>query len=219
MWQEILSLIESGGWIMLPLALVSIASWYWMLCLFKKLYFSCRRSAYYEREITERLIKGEGYGTIRNWLHGKPGIVPKIVHYSLDETNHDYHQVKFCFDEARSAEINLIDKEFGVLKSLTKTAPLLGLLGTVIGMVETFNVFGLGFLNGADLMALGISKALVTTQIGLLVALPGIFGIQYLKGLRDRLDQTIGQLDFHLKSLNIKQELSQTAFDFDQETA
>ena len=206
--REISSLFEAGGTIIFALVLVAFAIFFWIFAIFQKLYFSCLRSRYYENEIAQRLNNGDSYESIHTWLSDKTGIVPKILNYSLADRGEDYSEIKHCFDEARDAEINQIDKEFGVLKALVKSAPLLGLLGTVIGMVDSFSVFNLDFLSGPDLIAHGISKALITTQIGLIIALPGLFGLQYLKSLRDKLDRTIGQLDFHLKSLSIKQKIS-----------
>ena len=57
---------------------------------------------------------------------------------------------------------------------LAAAAPLLGLLGTVTGMVETFRVIGLYGMGNAQAMASGIKAALITTQAGLLVAIPGL---------------------------------------------
>lgn len=61
-------------------------------------------------------------------------------------------------------------------------APLLGLLGTVQGMIETFDTLALSRLSPpADIMSSGISKAMLTTQMGLLVSLPGLFMHRVLK--------------------------------------
>lgn len=64
---------------------------------------------------------------------------------------------------------------------LAATAPLLGLFGTVSGMVETFKVIGMYGMGNAQAMASGIKEAMITTQAGLLVAIPGIFIGQMLK--------------------------------------
>ncbi|GAB4295378.1 MAG: hypothetical protein Kow0090_10280 [Myxococcota bacterium] len=66
-------------------------------------------------------------------------------------------------------------RHLGAIASLTAVAPLLGLLGTVSGMIETFEVIsGAG---GGDIASLssGISKALITTEAGLIIAIPGLF--------------------------------------------
>ena len=68
-----------------------------------------------------------------------------------------------------------LDRSLAVISSLAGVAPLLGLLGTVIGMIETFNVISIFGTGNAKAMANGISVALITTETGLLVAIPGVF--------------------------------------------
>lgn len=66
------------------------------------------------------------------------------------------------------------------LAALIAAAPLIGLLGTVLGMIETFDAVGNKYADTADLVAKGISKALVTTQAGLVSAIPGTFALAHL---------------------------------------
>ena len=69
----------------------------------------------------------------------------------------------------------LIWKHLTEINVLAAAAPLLGLLGTVSGMIETFEVVQLYGTGNAHALAAGISEALITTQTGLLVAIPGLF--------------------------------------------
>ncbi len=93
-------------------------------------------------------------------------------------------------DMAREAETAEFFGHFRVLSALVAAAPLFGLLGTVIGMIATFNaVSGSGETDA--MIADGISKALVTTQAGLAVALPGTFAIVHLKRLFKQLKNII----------------------------
>jgi len=73
------------------------------------------------------------------------------------------------------------ERERLVLAALTAAAPLLGLMGTVTGMILTFG--GVSAMTGdtAAVVAGGISQALITTQVGLVVALPGVFGLAHLR--------------------------------------
>ena len=82
----------------------------------------------------------------------------------------------------RSAE-----RHVGLLAACTAVAPLLGLLGTVTGMMVTFDAVGRPGV-GSDIAAQvsgGISSALLTTQIGLVIAIPGVFGIARLQRMRE----------------------------------
>jgi len=79
-------------------------------------------------------------------------------------------------DEAILAEIPALERGTGLIKLLAATAPLLGLLGTVTGMIVTFQSISLFGTGDPKLMAGGISQALVTTVLGLVVAIPLLFG-------------------------------------------
>lgn len=81
-----------------------------------------------------------------------------------------------------------VRRDVVALKALTAAAPLLGLLGTVTGMVDLFTAVAGPGAEGATLVAGGISRALITTQFGLLAALPGVFGLLYIGRLRSRVD-------------------------------
>jgi biopolymer transport protein ExbB len=89
----------------------------------------------------------------------------------------------------------LLRRHLAVIGVLASIAPLLGLLGTVTGMMATFDVIALFGTGNARAMAGGISEALLTTQSGLLVAIPGLYMSIYLnrraERLEDQLDETV----------------------------
>ena len=84
-------------------------------------------------------------------------------------------------------------------------APLLGLLGTVSGMMDTFNVISLFGTGNAKGMADGISIALITTQAGLVIAIPGLYMSVYLRRhahrLENKLNENILIIKRHIRSL------------------
>jgi len=85
-----------------------------------------------------------------------------------------------------------------MLAVLVAVAPLLGLLGTVLGMVGTFQAVGVRHADTAVMVADGIGQALVTTQIGLVAALPGTFALAYLQRLLRRLANDIDRCESYL---------------------
>ena len=91
---------------------------------------------------------------------------------SLDEEE----LVQLKLDEAVLAEMPAIERGNGLIKLLAATSPLLGLLGTVTGMILTFQAISLFGTGDPKLMAGGISQALITTVLGLVVAIPLLFG-------------------------------------------
>ena len=82
----------------------------------------------------------------------------------------------------------LARRDLGILAAFTAAAPLVGLLGTVLGMVETFDAVSEIAGEPGRRMAGGIRQALVTTQFGLLIAIPGVFGLARLQRLAREVD-------------------------------
>lgn len=83
-------------------------------------------------------------------------------------------------------DLDWIDRDILLLTALTASAPLLGLLGTVAGMVTTFEAVSSGDGYSPSAVSSGISQALITTQFGLIIAIPGLFGRARLCRLADR---------------------------------
>jgi biopolymer transport protein ExbB len=102
--------------------------------------------------------------------------------------------------DAAVARINRrMTRSLAVIGVLAAMAPLMGLLGTVTGMITTFDVLAIFGTGNAKAMAGGISESLITTQTGLIVAIPGL----YMKGFLDRraehLSQRIQRMGLYLK--------------------
>jgi biopolymer transport protein ExbB len=116
-------------------------------------------------------------------------VLSAVEGVSLDEE--ELLQLKL--DEAVLAEMPALERGNGVIKLLAATSPLLGLLGTVTGMILTFQAISLFGTGDPKLMAGGISQALVTTVLGLVVAIPLLFShsvIAYMsRAMIQRLDE------------------------------
>lgn len=134
----------------------------------------------------------------REWIR-KPetakGRIGEIIAYTQDGVT-GMDQVRNRFAEIRLALLAMIERRTTFLGTLVAAAPLLGLLGTVMGMLQTF--FGISTSGGSEtagVVASGISEALVTTQAGLMVALPGLFLVMLIHRQRQNLDATITRLE------------------------
>ena len=123
------------------------------------------------------------------------GRVREIIEYTQrDATSGE--QVRNRFDEIRLALVALIERRTVFVSTLVAAAPLMGLLGTVLGMLQTF--FGISTSGGtetAGVVAAGISEALVTTQTGLTIALPGLFIVMIIQRQRTQLEAKIARLE------------------------
>jgi biopolymer transport protein ExbB len=93
-----------------------------------------------------------------------------------------------------------IERGLGIISVLAKAAPLMGLLGTVIGMIKTFSVMMVAATSDPRALSSGISIALIATEVGLVVALPGVLGMSWLSRRAQVLEEEI-----HLASLRLRQ--------------
>ena len=91
------------------------------------------------------------------------------------DTSNNVDNLELILDEAITREVPVLEKGLSLIKLLAAVAPLLGLLGTVTGMIATFQSISLFGTGDPKLMASGISQALVTTMLGLYVAIPLLF--------------------------------------------
>ena len=104
--------------------------------------------------------------------------------------------------QSRIAEgMGLLRKDFVVLAAFTAVAPLLGLLGTVMGMIDTFDAVSVVSGDTGSRVAAGISRALITTQFGLVVALPGVFGMARLHRMMSYAQVLMSECQAHVVTL------------------
>ena len=101
------------------------------------------------------------------------------------------------FRGVRGAELAPVNRDLKVMRVCIAAAPLLGLLGTVTGMLETFGALATGSGGDKTMAAIskGISEALITTETGLVVALPGLFFQYLLSRMRDNYDAFLQRLE------------------------
>ena len=122
------------------------------------------------------------------------GRVYRIMRFCLS-SHDDLKETKRRFDLVRSGDNSFLKRRIRFLYVLVSASPLIGLLGTVIGMLQTFS--GLSMQDGykIDLVAGGISQALVTTQAGLLVAIPALAMVHLLQRRKKDWLQCINRLE------------------------
>jgi biopolymer transport protein ExbB len=110
----------------------------------------------------------------------------RILWISLSNRGVKRSVLKEILEEEGRQEVAHMDRFIGVLGVIAAITPLLGLLGTVIGMIEVFQQISLVGVGKADVLAGGISKALNTTAFGLSVAIPSMVAYRYYESRVDR---------------------------------
>ncbi|HEX5133502.1 MAG TPA: MotA/TolQ/ExbB proton channel family protein [Candidatus Krumholzibacteria bacterium] len=184
LWWRLLDYARAGGWIMIPLGLASCAMW--MLIVERLMAF--RRFSGGDLRIQDavRAIRGE---TVNTFGHGvRATLVREYMRIRTGDPELDRHMLRQCALKMRPG----INRFLPIIAVLGSIAPLLGLLGTVIGMIATFEVISTYGTGNAKAMANGISIALVTTEAGLLVAIPGLL---LSAGLARRASKLLRNLD------------------------
>lgn len=132
------------------------------------------------------------------WIH-KPetaeGRVGEIIRYTLENVRTS-RQFRNRFEEVRQSILHDSQRSVTFLNSLIAAAPLMGLLGTVIGMLTTFSgIAEQGGGDTVDLVASGVSEALITTQTGLAIALPGIFLVLIIRNRVRTIEAALARLE------------------------
>jgi len=170
LWDEALRVWLGGGWCMVPIAVTAILMFY--LGLRIRFRFADKGFQSVPEQVWRRWLRipEDREGPIGRLIHGVAGI-------------DDVSRMALAFDELRATELAPFRRDLKVMKVCVAAAPLLGLLGTVTGMLGTFQALaeGAGGDQTMGQVAKGISEALITTETGLIVALPGVF-FGYLLG-------------------------------------
>ena len=112
-----------------------------------------------------------------------PKAFRELIRYTQDEVN-SLADIEGRFREVEAAKVPEVDRRLVFLNIMVVSAPLFGLLGTVLGMLLTFKAIGIGGSSTSEVIAKGISEALVATQTGMMVAIPGLLMAHLIKRRR-----------------------------------
>lgn len=192
--EQAIPLWLAGGWAMIPLALNAL-----LLCSKAvELRFALGGKGYLQRRWritgTRKTRKLGPEEMERNALVARDYLRSRDVNLAAEPTPAD---ISNAFEEVRTVELPPIERDLRFLKIAMSAAPLWGLLGTVSGMLATFAglAAGGGGDKTMDKVASGISEALITTQTGLMVAIPGYFFHYYLSQHRARYEIFLANLE------------------------
>lgn len=164
LWDKATEIWISGGWAMWFIALIAVAMFgmglHVHLRLVEKGFLSVPESRW------------------RRWIdhpNERTGPIGRLLDFVTGGTT--IRETAFYFEQLHANETPPFERDLRVMKICVSAAPLVGLLGTVTGMLATFDALATG--SGGDktmsLVASGISEALVTTETGLVIAIPGLF--------------------------------------------
>jgi len=165
------SYFAKGGPVMWPLLVLSILAvvvvvWRWLA-----LRAATRNSASLMSALRERLVARDPMGAVAV-CDAHPGSVSNIVRAGLLRLGRPKDEIELALQDASAHELMVLERGLPVLATVAMIAPLLGFLGTVTGMINSFDALAAVGLNNPAAVASGISEALITTAAGLIIAIP-----------------------------------------------
>jgi biopolymer transport protein ExbB len=178
--------IVRGGPVMIPIGALALA----ILIMVVERFLTFRREHTDADKLMEKVMKQWSKGLKAEALkfcETTPGPVARMLLIGLEQHQKGKKVVEESLHEQHLEELPRLEKYLSVIGVLAAAAPLLGLLGTVSGMISTFQV--ITYYGGGDprLLAGGISEALITTQAGLIIAIPALLLHNYLSNRADKI--------------------------------
>ena len=118
----------------------------------------------------------------------------RILLKGIENFGKDRDIIKEKIEEVGRREAQQLEKGCGILGTVASISPLLGLLGTVFGMIKVFHVISEKGVGNASYLSGGISEALITTAAGLLIAIPVLVAYKYFLS---RVENLVSQMEEH----------------------
>jgi len=177
-----LSILEKGGPIMWVLLLMSLISF---IIFIERVLFLHRGQIRSSEFVTgiKNIVRKQRLVEALTLCEETPGPVPSLVKASLLHFGEKEEKIRYEIQEAALVEIPVLEKRLGTLVALAKSAPLVGLLGTVLGLAQTFyNMAQGGNYSDVTVLSNGMWQSLITTACGLAIAVLTYLGFHFLHG-------------------------------------
>ncbi|HSP43692.1 MAG TPA: MotA/TolQ/ExbB proton channel family protein [Luteolibacter sp.] len=213
---DFMKIVEAGGIMMYPLALLSIVA---VVLIFIYLLTIRRNAVVSDRfmDAAEAMIRKRDYLGLIAYCHRQNGCMARITQKTLDFLTKypmaSFGGVREVAEAEGSRQAGLLSSRITYLADIGSIAPMVGLLGTVLGMIKSFLQVATGDMQGVRQMELaeGVSEALITTAAGLMIGIPALVFYSLFRG---RVQKYIAELEAaatHLLTLLHSQVERQTA--------
>ena len=192
----VVSKVAEGGWLMIPLAICSLI----VLTLSLERMVALRRGRVIPRPFVRRFTECVEDGQLSHEeateiCEDFDCPVSEVFRAALRRWGRPMFEIEQAVMDAGDRVSDGLRRYLRVFHAISNVAPLMGLLGTVIGMIEAFEVISSQeSLGRPEMLASGISKALMTTAAGLCVAIPAYLAYMYFSGKSDRYMNEIDRL-------------------------
>lgn len=204
---SMMELFHAGKEIMWPILMLSFVM---VTVVVERLMFTFRENANREPEVVEKMLEAVERRDIEGALaigRQSKDFVAKILVYSL--TNREY-SLSNAFIRASGQELGRFQQGMATLDTVITAAPLLGLLGTVTGMMRTFGALGGGDIGAAAATITGgVAEALIATACGLVIAVLALFPYNYLNARIEAAKQEVADASHALEIFLKKSETAE----------
>jgi biopolymer transport protein ExbB len=178
----VLEIILAGGWLMVPILLCSTLA----VAIIIERFWTLRKS---------KVLPDGLSGTVEDWaarheLDGRhieqlrrESPLGRIYAAALVNRKRSRDVIKEAVEDTGRHVVHDLERFLNTLGTIAGISPLLGLLGTVVGMIKVFSAIMISGVGDANVLAGGISQALITTAAGLTVAIPSYFFYRFFRGM------------------------------------
>ena len=179
-------LVKAGGWLMIPIIACSVVA---MAIIFERLW-ALRSKRVLPPNLVARVWQYHRKGKLDNAnisVIRDGSSLGRILAAGLVNRQHSREIMKESIEESGRQVVSEMERYLNTLGTIASIAPLLGLLGTVIGMIKVFSAITIAGVGNPTILAGGISEALITTATGLSVAIPSLMFHRYFESRVQRL--------------------------------
>lgn len=196
--------VKAGGPVMVPIILCSIVA----LAIIIERLWTLREQRVVPEELTDKVWQWVENRTLSDKQiraleqHSALG---RILSAGISNRHRDRAVMIEAIEDAGRHVTHDLERYLGMLGTIAAVSPLLGLLGTVVGMIRTFRAITVAGVGDPTAMAGGIAEALITTAAGLIIAVPALMAYRYLRG---RVDSLVIRME--KESLKLVQAIDRT---------
>ena len=173
-------ILISGGPVMIPLGVLSLVAF----AIILERFWVLRRSKFLENATVQTLsglLASDKFQGAIDFCRRHPGPFTDLVTALVENRQAPYEELKEILEDTGRLQLMGLQRGLPALATIVAGAPLLGLLGTVIGMIKIFAVVATAGSSITEQLSSGISQALITTATGLVIAIPALFVHSYLE--------------------------------------
>lgn len=174
-------LIKAGGWMMVPLILCSIAA----VAIIGERFWSLQKKYVSPPELVPQVqqwLERDELNQARIELVRDSSPLGRVLAAGLVNRDHDREIIKEAIEDSGRHASPELERYLRTLGTIAAISPFLGLLGTVLGMIQMFSGIGIQGVGDPSIVAGGIAQALIATAAGLAVAIPSLMFYRYFRG-------------------------------------